>query len=115
MPYASDNAGCQEDESLRSDPNCSSYSQEDLCNRLENDHNYFAVCRELYGDYDHFGLVNGLPKKVVTSFPRLVEAQTECFSSTVPGARQKAADDLISIYSRILSVDPHHNKSTFSL
>lgn len=109
VPYASDNAGCQEDDSKRFDPSCSSYSQNDLCNRLENDHNYFAVCRELYGQYDHFGLVSGLPHEVLGQHPHLAKAQSDCFGSTEPGGRQKAAEKILSTYSQILSAGRSYN------
>ena len=101
VPYASDNAGCED---LPSDPNCMSYSEEDMCNRLYNDHNYFAVCRELFSPIDNFGLINGLPKAVLKSFPHILNYQTDCYASSVPGVRENAAKQLISIYTEILSI-----------
>ncbi len=99
VPYASDNAGC---ENLPSDPNCVSYSQEDMCNRLDNDHNYFAVCRELFSHLDNFGLINGLPETILKSFPNILKYQADCYESSTAGVRENAAKQLISIYTEIL-------------
>ena len=100
MPYASDNAGC---EHLPSDPHCMSYSEQDMCNRLYNDHNFFAVCRELFSPLDSFGLKNGLPDNILKRFSFIPTYQTDCYSSTIPGVREIAAKNLISIYREILS------------
>jgi len=108
-PYASDNAGCEE---TPTDPHCSSYSQHDMCTRLFNDHNYFAICREVYSTYDHFGMVEGLPKVVTKKFPNLAQAQLDCFGSTEPGKREKAAEEIISYYSHILTATQHGGESS---
>lgn len=100
VPYASDNAGC---EHLPSDPHCVSYSEQDMCNRLYNDHNYFAVCQELFSSLDSFGLMNGLPDYILERFPLILKYQSDCYSSSTPGTREKAAKNLISIYGEILS------------
>ncbi|EFX71406.1 hypothetical protein DAPPUDRAFT_327242 [Daphnia pulex] len=100
VPYASDNAGC---EHLPFDPHCMSYSEQDMCNRLHNDHNFFAVCRELFSPLDSFGLANGLPEKILKRFPLIPVYQTDCYSSTIPGVRKSAAKNLISIYKEILA------------
>lgn len=100
MPYASDNAGCEE---FESDPDCVSYSEQDMCNRLDNDHNYFAVCRDLFSKSDNFGLLNGLPNEILESFPDIPKLQKQCYESTVPGKRESAAKQLISLYTKILS------------
>lgn len=101
VPYVSDNAGC---EHLPSDPHCMSYSEQDMCNRLYNDHNFFAICRELFSPLDSFGLVNGVPDHILKRFPLILTYQTDCYSSSIPGVRESAAKNLISIYKKILPI-----------
>lgn len=98
-PYTSDNAGCEE---MPSDPNCMSYSEKDLCNRLHNDHNYFAVCRELFSPLDSFGLINGLPDTVLKHYPNVLKIQKDCYASSTSGMREISAKQLIVVYSEIL-------------
>lgn len=100
IPYASDDAGCQD---LQVDPDCISYSEIDLCNRLENDHNFFVVCQELFSPFDKFGLSRGMPSWILKRFPQISQLQTECYTSSTAGKREKAAKQLINVYSEILS------------
>lgn len=74
-----------------------------MCNRLVNDHNYFAFCHELFASPDRFGLLNELPDVVYEDYPLLKKYQNECFSSAAPGVREKAAKELIAIYSQIVA------------
>ena len=98
MPYTSDNAGCA-DFSL--DPDCISYSEHDLCTRLVHDHNFFAVCRQLFSPVDDFGLLN-LPEEVTHKFPQLAKYQQQCYQpSENEGDRIQAAAKLVDIYNDI--------------
>lgn len=100
VPYASDDAACQE---LPSDPDCMSYSENDLCNRLYNDHNYYAVCRELFSPSDKFGLMRDLQNLVPDQFARISQLQDECHATSTPGMRERAAKKLVEVYSEILT------------
>lgn len=80
-----------------------SYSEKDLCNRLNNDHNYFAVCRELFSPPDNFGLRNSLPEAVLKHFPFVPKIQKDCYDSSTPNVRENAAKQLISAYTEILA------------
>lgn len=79
-----------------------SYSEKDLCNRLHNDHNYFAVCRELFSPLDNFGLINNLPDAVLKRFPQILKIQKDCYVTSTSGVRESAAKQLIALYSEIM-------------
>jgi len=100
VPYQSDNGGCEE---FDTDLDCVSYSTEDLCNRLVNDHNWFVVCRQLYRPSDDFGLLNGIPKKILDLYPMLLHLQQTCYQPSDNENRTSAARKLIEIYSYIVS------------
>jgi len=100
VPYVSDNGGCDD---FSSDPDCQSYIEEEFCHRLYHDFNYFAACRLLFHPADHFGLLNGLPSRIVEQFPFLSKHQANCYSSIPVHNRTEAASQLISIFSTIIN------------
>ncbi len=79
-------------------------SLQDMCQRLYNDHNFFAVCRQLFRPSDDFGLLKGLPRHVQAAHPQLKRLQKDCYHPRPSGLnRTEAAARLIELYSRILA------------
>ena len=83
-------------------PSQASYSEEDLCNRLDNDHNLFAVCRQLFHPADDFGLNAKIPQHILDRFPDLIETQHMCYTPSTP-KKDVLVDKLIAVYSAIIA------------
>ena len=87
---------------------CVSFSPKDLCTRVDADHNYYSICRNLLSRY---GTDEGKPGGFLHDMPKTAKdleldiLLDECAKPVMPNGRLEVKDKLLAVLRRLVHMN----------